>query len=134
MRGRQGISVVAQMVLAELAGVVAEIDQELGERRRAGLQVRRTARQLRRDHAGAQWMHAGEEGIAPGRAALLGVVVGEHRAFMTDLVDVGRLSDHQAAVIDARLHPADVVTHDEEDVRFLLLPVQMLAEARLLWK
>ena len=27
--------------------------------------------------------------------------------------------DHQAAVIDARLHDADVVTHDEEDVGFL---------------
>ena len=38
-----------------------------------------------------------------------------------DAVDVGRLTDHQAAVIDARLHPADVVAHDEEDVGFLCL-------------
>ena len=34
---------VAQMVLAELAGGVAEIEQELGERRRAGPQVGRAA-------------------------------------------------------------------------------------------
>ena len=121
VRGRQRIGVVAEMVLAELAGVVAEIEQELGDRRGAGPQIRRAAGQLRRDHAGAQRMHAGEEGIAPGRAALLGVVVGEHRAFLADLVDVGRLSDHQAAVIDAWLHPADVVAHDEEDVWLLLL-------------
>ena len=121
MRRRQCIGVVAQMVLAELAGIVAEIEQELGERRGAGLQVRRAARQLRRDHAGAQRMHAGEEGIASGRAALLGVVVGEDRALIPDLVDVGCLSDHQAAMIDAGLHPADVIAHDEEDVGLLWL-------------
>ena len=112
---------VAQVVLAELAGVVAEIEQELGERRRAGPQVGRAARQLRRDHAGAHRIHAGEEGIAPGGAALHGDVVHEDRAFVADAVDVGRLPDHQAAVIDARLHPADVVAHDEEDVGLLLL-------------
>ena len=36
VRRRQGVGVVAQMVLAELAGAVAEIVQELGQRRRAG--------------------------------------------------------------------------------------------------
>src|SRR5262245_42469867 len=39
---------------------------------------------------------------------------------MADAIDVRRFADRQAAVIDARLHPADVVTHDEEDVRLLL--------------
>ena len=121
MRGRQRIGVVAQMVLTELAGIVAEIEQELGDRRGAGPQIRRAAGQLRRDHAGAQRMHAGEEGVTTRRAALLGVVRGKHRAFVADLVDIGRLSDHQAAVIDAWLHPADIVAHDEEDVWFLLL-------------
>ena len=66
-------------------------------------------------------MHAGEEGVAPGGAALLGVVVGEERAFLADPVDVGRLADHQAAVVDRRLHVADVVAHDEEDVGLGLL-------------
>ena len=121
VRGRQRLGVVAEVVLAELAGVVAEIAQELGERRRAGPQIGRAAGQLRRDHAGAQRMHAGEEGIAPGRAALLGIVGHEDRAFIADAVDVGRFPDHQAAMVDARLHPADVVAHDEEDVGLLLL-------------
>ena len=116
VRGRQRVGMVAEVVLAELAGIVAEIEQELGERRGAGPQIRRAAGELRRDHAGAQRMHAGEEGVAARRAALLGVVVGEQRAFLADLVDVRRLSDHQAAVIDARLHVADIVAHDEEDV------------------
>ena len=70
VRRRQRLGVVAQVVLAELAGVVAEIEQELGERRGAGPQVGRAAGQLRRDHAGAQRIHAGEEGVAPGGAAL----------------------------------------------------------------
>ena len=121
VRGRQRIGVVAEMVLAELAGVVAEIAQEPGERRGAGPQIGGAARQLRRDHAGAQRMHAGEEGIAPGRAALLGIVGHELRAFIADAVDVGRFPDHQAAVVDARLHPADVVAHDEQDVGLGLL-------------
>ena len=119
VRGRQRVGVVAEVVLAELAGVVAEIEQELGERRRAGPQIGRAAGQLRRDHARAQRMHAGEEGIAPGRAALLGIVVHEDRAFVADAIDVRRLADHQTAMIDARLHPADVVAHDEEDVGLL---------------
>jgi hypothetical protein len=113
--------VVAQVVLAELAGVVAEIEQELGERRGAGPQIGGTARQLRRDHAGPHRIHAGEEGIAAGRAALHGDVVHEDRAFLPDAVDVGRFPDHQAAVVDARLHPADVVAHDEENVGLRLL-------------
>ena len=121
VRRRQRIGVVAEVVLAELAGVVAEIEQELGERRSAGPQIGRAARQLRRDHAGAQRMHAGEEGVAPRRAALLGIVGHEDRAFVADAIDVGRFADHQAAVVDARLHPADVVAHDEQDVGLRLL-------------
>ena len=62
-------------------------------------------------------IHAGEEGIAPGRAALLGIVSHEDRAFITDAIDVGCFTHHPPAVIDARLHQADVITHDEEDVR-----------------
>jgi len=40
---------------------------------------------------------------------------------MPDAVDVGGFADRQALVINARLHPADVVAHDEQDVWFLLL-------------
>ena len=37
VRGRQRVGVVAEVVLAELAGGVAEVVEELGDRRRAGL-------------------------------------------------------------------------------------------------
>src|SRR5712692_4366983 len=99
---------IAEMVLAELAGGVAEVQQELGEARRAGPQVGRAARQLRRDHARAQRLHASDEGVAPSRATLLGVVVHELAAFLGDTVDIWCFPDHQAAMITTRLHPADV--------------------------
>ena len=47
------------------------------------------------------------------------IVMREDRAFIADAIDVGRLADHQAAMVDARLVEADVVAHDEEDVGFL---------------
>jgi hypothetical protein len=61
---------------------------------------------------------------APGRAALLAVEVGEHRALFGDAVDVRRAVAHDAMVVTAHVEPADVVGHDEKDVgfaRFLLL-------------
>ena len=116
VRGRQCVGVVAEMILAELAGVVTEIEQELGKRRGARLQIGRATRQLRGDHAGAQRVHAGEEGVPACRAALLGVIGHEDRAFVADAIDVGRFADHQATMVDARLHPTNVVTHDEENV------------------
>ena len=119
VRGRQRLDVVAEMVLAELARVVAEIEQDLGERRRAGPQPARAAGQLRHDQAGAQRVHAGHEGVAPGGAALLGIGVHEPHAFAADAVDVGRLTDHHALVVDPGRHQADVVGHDEQDVGFL---------------
>jgi hypothetical protein len=61
-----------------------------------------------------------KKALRPRRATLLGVVVREERTFISDAIDVGRLSDHQAAVIDARLHVADVIAHDEENVRLAL--------------
>ena len=40
---------------------------------------------------------------------------------LRDPVDVRCFPDHQAAVIATRLHPADVIAHDEQDVGFLVL-------------
>ena len=66
-------------------------------------------------------MHSGEEGVAPGGAARLGVVVHEDAAFVCDPVDVRCFPDHQAAMIAARLHEADIIAHDEQDIGFLVL-------------
>ena len=61
-----------------------------------------------------------KKALRPEVQLCIGDVVHEHRALVADAVDVGRLPDHQAAVVDARLHPADVVAHDEQDVGLLL--------------
>src|SRR5438034_5962359 len=110
---------VAEMVLAELTGAVAQIVEERGESGRPGPQVGRAARELRRDHARTQRIHAREEGIAPGRATLLSVVGHHDRTFFRNPVNVGRFPDHQAAMIATRLHPTDIIAHDEDDVWFV---------------
>src|SRR5215467_11466228 len=109
------------MIFDKLAGGVAEVTQEHCDRGRARLQIGRAAGELRRDHASAQRFHAREEGIASGSATLHGDKVHENCTFITDAVDVRCFTDHQAAVVDARLHPADIIAHDEEDVGLLLL-------------
>ena len=43
-------------------------------------------------------MHAGEEGVAPGGAALLGVIRHEDRAFIADAIDVRGFTDHIAFI------------------------------------
>jgi hypothetical protein len=112
---------VTQVVLAELAGAVAEVEQELRHRRRAGPQVGRTAGELRRDHTGAQRGHAGKEGVPACRAALLGVVAHELGAFIGNAVDVGRFGKPHPLRVRVDLHPADVITHDEKNVGLLIL-------------
>src|SRR4030095_16410982 len=95
--------------------------QELGEGRCSGAQIGNGARQLRQHHARAVRMHSGEERGAPSGTAGLGIVVHEHATFLRNPVDVRRFPDHQAAMIAARLHPADIIAHDEQDVWFLVL-------------
>src|SRR5208283_2250612 len=104
------------MVLAELAGGVAERLEELGDRRILGAEADVGARHADLGQAGADRVLAGDEGGAPGGAALLAVVVGEG-----DAVDVGRAVAHLAAAVVADVPPADVVAPEDEDVWFLRL-------------
>jgi hypothetical protein len=45
-------------------------------------------------------------------------MVGEHRSFFANAIDIRRPMAHVAAVIDARVVPPDVVPHDDDDVWF----------------
>ena len=118
---RQVRVAIAQMVLAELAGGVAERLEQLGERRVFRLQPEVGARQADLEQAGPKARLAGDEGGAAGGAALLAIVVGEDQAFVGDAVDVGRLVAHHATVVVADVPVADVVAHDDQNVRSLLL-------------
>jgi hypothetical protein len=60
-----------------------------------------------------------DEGRPPGRAALLGVPVGEKRSLLRHGVDVGCFITHHPLVISAHVPVADVITPDDQDVRFV---------------
>ena len=117
--GRQEFVLVAEMVLAELAGHVAERLEVV--RRSSGLPcgcpgpppagrpwTARPERQLASDERGT-----------PGGTALLRVVGHELAAFPGKPVDVRRAVADDAAVIGADIPETDVIPHDDEDVGFL---------------
>ena len=106
---RQELVQVAQVVLAELSGGVAEVLHEVGDARVFGLQADVRARQADFGQPGADGRLPGDERRAPGGAALLPVPVGEPRAFVGDAVDVGRAVAHDPAVVATRVKPPDVV-------------------------
>ena len=110
---------VAEMVLAELAGEVALGLEQLGDGDVARLQTFLGAGQTDLEHAGAEAGLAGDEARAAGGAALLAIPVGEHRAFLDDAINVGRLVAHLTVVVGADIPPADVVAPQDEDVGFL---------------
>ena len=116
--GRQVLVLVAEVVLAELAGGVALLLEQVGDGRGP---VRNTvvgARHADGQQAGAERMLAENERCTSGGAALLRVGVGEQRAFFGDAVDVGSLIAHDAVVVGADVVNADVVAPDHQDIRF----------------
>ena len=118
---RQEFVLVAQMVLAELAGGVAQRLQQFRDGRVFRPKADIGARHPDLGQAGADRVLPGDERGAAGGAALLAVVVGEGRAFVADAVDVRRAVAHLAAVVVADVPPADVVAPKDEDVRLARL-------------
>ncbi len=117
--GRQMFIAVAEVILAELGGGVALGLEQRGDGHVAGLKTLRGAGHTDFRIARSQTALTGNERGAPGRAALLGVGVGEPHAFVGDAVDVGRLVAHQAIRVGADIGLTDVVAPDDHDVRFL---------------
>ncbi len=125
----QVLVAIAEVVLAELPrGVTLGLERR-GDRRRLGRHAdlgpslphrgeARSDRELPRDEVGS-----------PRRATRLGVVVREHHALGRESIEVRRAAREDAAVIRAEVRPADVVRHDEEDVR--LLTVRFLVVCHL---
>ena len=71
-------------------------------------------------------MLAGEERRTAGRARLLAVVVQEADALVGDPIDVGRVIAHQPIAVATEVGGADVVSKDDEDIRWFSLPAGML--------
>src|SRR5215471_130947 len=110
---------VAEMVLAELAGGVALALEQLRDGHVAGLKALRGARHADLRVARAQTALTGDKRGASRRAALLGVIVGEHDAFLGDSINVGGSVAHQSHRIGADIGLADVVSPDDDDIWFL---------------
>ena len=114
---RQVFVAVAEVVLAELAGRIAHRLERGGNGRRLGRHADGGARLADGRQAGADRQLTGDEVRAAGRATRLGVVVGEAHALGGEPVEVRRAPGHNASVVGADVEPADVVAHDEDDVR-----------------
>jgi hypothetical protein len=64
---------------------------------------------------------SGDECGAAGCTRLLAVIIGEDRAFVGNAVDVRGAVTHLAAIVGADIPVADIVSHNDEDVRLLRL-------------
>ena len=117
--GRQEFVLVAQVVLAELRGGVAQRLEQLGDGGVLGLQADIGAGQADLQQAGAQRVLAGDKGRAPGGAALLAVVIGEQRAPPGRCDRYWACCPQHAAVIGADVGPADIVAPDHQDIRLV---------------
>src|SRR4051812_28176114 len=117
VRRWQELVLIAKMVLAELAGGVTQRLQQFRNSRVFRAQADIGPRHPDLGEAGADRILAGHERGAPGRAALLAVIVGEGRAFVADAVDVGGPVAHLPPVVVADVPPADVVTPEDKDIR-----------------
>jgi hypothetical protein len=106
------------VVLAELPGRVPQRLEQLGDRRIALLESDVHAGHADLAHAGAVDALAGDERRAACSAALLAVGVGEEHPLVGDAVDVRREVPHEPAAVAAQVRDADVVTPDDQDVRF----------------
>jgi hypothetical protein len=99
--------------------IVAEVLHELADARILEREPQRRARHPDFRQARTDGRLTGDEGGPAGGAALLTVEVREHRPLFGDAIEIGRPIAHHAVVVATEIEPADVVRHDEQDVRFL---------------
>src|SRR6516225_9918754 len=111
---------VAQMVLAELPGGIAEGLEHVGDGGVIGAEPKRGGRQADLGEAGADRGLAGDKRGASSRATLLGIPVGKQRPLLCDPIDIGRAVSHHAEVVGAYIRPANVIAHDEKDIGLLV--------------
>jgi len=116
---RQVLVAIAQVVLAELAGRIAQRLEHLGQRRVLGLQTDLRPGQPDRRQPHPDRVLAGNEGRPTGRAGRFGIVIHEDHALIGNAVDVGRRTAHHAPVIRRDVPHPDVIAPDDQDVRTL---------------
>ena len=116
--GGQVLIPIAEMVLAELAGAVAEGLEQAGDGGIFGAVAELGPGQPHLGEPGAEHALTGDEGSTAGGAALLGVIVDELATLLGDPVDVRGLIPHQPIAVTTEVALADVVAPEDEDVGF----------------
>src|SRR5262249_26219565 len=111
------VGAVTQRVFAELRGGVTRVIYHFRKRRIALLNSTRRAWNADGRHTGANGHLPGDECGTTGRATRLAVVISEEDAVLGDRIDVRRPA-HHAMRVGANVPHADVVTPDNDDVRF----------------
>jgi hypothetical protein len=112
---------IPKVVLAEVTGAIASLLQYLRETGRCSLQAELVAGYSYGGHARTNRVLPRDEGSAAGRAGILRVVIREANAFHADAIDVRRGVAHRAHAVSTDVLPTDVITPDDQNVRFLLL-------------
>ena len=97
MRGRQHLILVAEVVLAELAGGIALSLQQFGDGWIFLAQTEIGTRQADFAEAGPEYALPGDEGRASCGAALFSIIISEDHPIRGDGVDVGRAVAHQSS-------------------------------------
>src|SRR5262249_10110862 len=106
---RKKFVLVTKMVFAELACGVTQGFQQFRDRRVLGRKAQIRARHPDLGEARSDRVLAGDKRGAPGRAALLSIVIGEGRTLMSDPGDVRRPVAPFAAIVEADGPTADIV-------------------------
>ena len=126
--GRQVLVAVAQVVLAELPGGVAQRLEHLGEGRITVLDALLCAWKPDRAQARSHWVLAQQEGGTARRARRLGIVIHEDHALVGDAVDIRRGPAHHSAVVGTDVPHADVVAPDNQNVGLACLCPDLTTE------
>ena len=117
VHGRQRFIAIADVVLAELPGGIAEVLEQAADGRIELAHAHRSAREADLGKPGANAVLTGEERRAAGGAGLLAVIVQERDALAADAIDIRRLVAHEAVGVGADVRDTDIVAEDDEDVR-----------------
>ncbi len=112
---------VTQVVLAELVGLVALRLQYSSERHGLIRQSHVCPSLTDGGQTRADWQLTGDEISAAGSTASLCIVIGEAHSLRCQLVEIRRFSRHYALVVGADVEPTNIIAHDDENVRFLIL-------------
>ncbi len=118
-RGQELIE-IAEVVLTELArGITHGLERRRNGNRLCGNPDVR-AGLADRGHARAHRNLAGNESGPPSRTTRLAVVVGEQHPLFGQLVEVRCTASHHAAMVGADVPNANVISHDNDDIGFLI--------------